>query len=43
MPLATLLVNGGTAIIGTLTLCMMAHGTLRYGFLALLSNAWGGL
>ena len=34
MPPATLLVNGGTTMIGLLMLCMMAYGTWRHGFLA---------
>lgn len=32
MPTLTLLVNGGTTLIGMLMLGMMAYGTWRYGF-----------
>ena len=41
MPLTTLLVNGGTTIIGMLMLCMMAYGTWRHGFFALFDKRLG--
>ena len=41
MALATLLVNGGTTIVGMLMLCMMAYGTWLYGFLALFDQRLG--
>ena len=41
MPLATLLVNGGTTIIGMVMLGLMAYGTWRHGFLALFDRRLG--
>ena len=41
MPLSMLLVNGGTAVIGMLMLCMMAYGTMRFGFFALFDQPLG--
>ena len=41
MPLTTLLVNGGTTIIGLVMLCIMAYGTQRYGFFALFEKRLG--
>lgn len=41
MPLTTLLVNGGTALIGVVMLCLMAYGTWRWGFFALFDQRLG--